>query len=232
MPRVSHLPRKIKRISKQEYATRKRILQQYVKFGFKTRTRFNRGEKSAITKAWEKYSNLIGDIDKGIVKYKNVEKRSLRRKLKQDYPTSNKGVFVYDRDPNLKLKITQSGLDFIRLDRTEIFIPFPRRPGLNFAKWASKIIQQYEFDYMALRVGFNHGLQIYDPITAERYLERDVYAITKEYASRRQEQPFTGLYFIDTGGKVAQMKAHNEKIKKKRGKIRRGYGSTKKNKRI
>ena len=213
---MSDLPRRIKKISRDEYAERKRILSKYVHFGFQSRKHFNRGQKSAITKAWEKYSNLVGDVEKGIAKYKNVKSESMRDKLSTDYPATNKGVFVYDRDPNLKLKITDQGLKYQRKDRKEIFIPFPRKPGQNFAKWASSIIEQYHFDYLALRVGNNHGREIYDPMQAERYLNRDVYAITKEYAARRESQPFTGLFLIDTGGTAPVIKRHNQKVKKQR----------------
>jgi hypothetical protein len=231
---MSHIPKKYKGISKDEYAARKKILNKYVRFSFKARTRFNRGQKSAITKAWNKYINLIGDIEKGVAKYKDVKKKSLRKSLSQDYPSSNKGVFVYDRDPNLKLRVSKSGLEFIRTDLTEFFVPFPRRPGLNFAKWALSLIDQYRFDYVALRVGLNHGRQMYDPITSERYFQRDVYNITKEYSSRGEPQPFTGLFFIDACGEVAARKAYNEKLKSNisRKKKRKRYsGKTKTNKR-
>ena len=198
-----------------DYAAIKRQLSPYVKFGFKSRTRFNRGEKSAITKALNKYGRLIKDIDEGTVKYKDIKKKKQLKSLKSDYVTSNKGVFVYDKDPNLKIKVLPSGLEFQRQSRSEIFVPFERKPGRNFAKWALEQIKKYDFDYIAMRVGMNHGLTMYDPVTAERYLARDIYRITKEYSREHTAQPFTGLFFIYTGGQRQKQLEYNAALKEK-----------------
>lgn len=196
---MPHLTRRIKRISKLEYAERKRILSRYVNFSFKTRIHFNRGQKSAITKAWSKYENLLSDIQKGTARFKPI-KKSLLRKIKLDYAHTNKGVFIYDRDKHLKIKATKKELIFIRQNRTEIFLPYPKDSGLTFTEWALMVITTYKFDYMALRIGMNHGYNIYDPIMAERYLERDISRIEAGYTGDGREIPFTGIFLIFTGG--------------------------------
>lgn len=53
------------RYTDREYKRRKKILNKYFKFSFKTprNGKFNRGQKSAITRAWKEYSDLIERVN-------------------------------------------------------------------------------------------------------------------------------------------------------------------------
>lgn len=186
------------KLTAREFLRRKKLLSKIVKFNFATRKHFNFGQKVAIARAWKKYDYIIDHITvRGIASFVPTTKAQ-RKRLKDRFIATNKGIIVYrpesGRKPIIKGKGKETTVVVELISRKEVFYPFSPPP--DFLTWAKIMLEKHRPEWTMLAVGKHKGTQRYDLESAKRYLERDIAPVIEYYESRGKLHPYTGLYFV------------------------------------
>lgn len=186
-----------------DYRKIKKLLNKYHSFSFKMPSKgksFKPQQKSAITRTYNKYKDLIAGIAEDKNSFIRYPKKSKLPNV--DGVRSSKGIFfkyagakLVNLTPNKKVKkftvkIKHKGM-------REMFIPFPRKILLSIdliKEFVNSEQEIYSPDYIMWSVNGFRGRSRYDPELFDLYAAQ--LAINPQIVSALRDKPFyNGVFF-------------------------------------
>lgn len=157
------------------YRKMKMILNKYHKFSFNMPRKgrdFKPSQKSAITRLYNKYIDLIKAVEKDKMTFLKFPKNSKLPGI--DGIRSNKGVFY--KYPGAEIhKVKNKYVLVMKYKKLrEVFLPFPENIVFDvdaIRVWSDLIIPKLDPDYIMWSVNGFRGIQQYDPDVFEFYME-------------------------------------------------------------
>jgi len=187
-------PRSKKRLS--TYIKQRKLLSKFVKFNFRNTKNFTPSQKVIITKTIKKYRSVINAVRRNEARFVIATPTQIRS-LKSKLISTNKGVFIYERNvTNIKIKTVRRKrkitaiLKYRRGKRKEMFLPLQK--GELIDDFAEKIKEEFNPQVVLLGIREYVGKKSYNPETFEEY----IIELYREFKRKNKENLITGAYLI------------------------------------